>query len=230
MVQAAQSQLVINEYSCSNWNNYADNYGDYEDWIEIYNAGSSTVTLTGYFLSDNKNNPTKWMIPSGTLAPNDHQVIFCSGRDVVSGFYYHTNFRLTQTKGEQILISDPTGQILDSLTTVITQKNHSRGRTTDGSPLWSLFSTPTPNSLNSSSTPYTGYAAKPTMSLPAGFYSGSVTVSLSTPEPNITIRYTTDGSEVSSSSPVYSAPITVSITTVIRARAYSCFSQLHNTL
>ncbi len=48
----ANAQLVINEYSTANLNTVADNFGQYEDWFEIYNAGSVDVPLTGYYLSN----------------------------------------------------------------------------------------------------------------------------------------------------------------------------------
>jgi hypothetical protein len=58
---ALQAQVVINEFSCANQNTILDNFNEYEDWIELYNVGATAVDLTGYYLSDNKNNPTKWL-------------------------------------------------------------------------------------------------------------------------------------------------------------------------
>ena len=43
-------QVVINEYSASNLERYTDNYGEYEDWIELYNTGGSSVDLGGYYI------------------------------------------------------------------------------------------------------------------------------------------------------------------------------------
>ncbi len=55
------------------------------------------------------------------------------------------------------------------------------------------------------------------MSLDAGFYIGSVTVEISTNEPNSTIHYTTDGKKPNSTSPIYSSPVTINSTTVLKA-------------
>ena len=60
-------QVVINEYSASNLSNYTDNYQMEEDWIELYNQGDESINLSGYYLSDRSDEPTKWMIPSGTI-------------------------------------------------------------------------------------------------------------------------------------------------------------------
>jgi hypothetical protein len=72
------AQIVINEYSCSNLNTQLDNFNNYEDWIELYNKGNSTVNLGGYYLSDNAAQPLKWAIPeqySGT----GYLLIYASG-------------------------------------------------------------------------------------------------------------------------------------------------------
>ena len=55
------SQILINEYSAANYDTYTDNYGEYEDWIELYNTGLNTVDLNGWALSDKANNPLKWI-------------------------------------------------------------------------------------------------------------------------------------------------------------------------
>jgi gliding motility-associated-like protein len=213
------SQVLINEYSCSNMNTIADNYGDYEDWVELYNAGSSAVNLQGYYLSDNPNKPDKWMFPNVNLNAGARVLVFCSGRNTVVGSNIHTSFKLTQTKPEHIVFSSPTLQILEDITTSPTQKNHSRGRTSDGASTWSLFTTPTPNAANTN--PKIGYANKPQLSVQAGFYPSAQTVTISTSDPSLTIRYTLDGTEPTAASTLYSTPLNIATTTVVRARSFS---------
>ena len=108
------SQVFINEYSCSNLESITDNYGQYEDWIEIYNTSSSSVNIGGYYLSDNPNNLTKWQFPDGTtISSQDHLLLWCTGRDEISNNNYHVNFKLTQTKDDPdwIILSDNAGTI-----------------------------------------------------------------------------------------------------------------------
>ena len=93
----AFSQVVINEYSCSNVSGPTDAYGQREDWIELYNTTGTTIDLTGWYLSDKASNLTKWQIPSGTIAPNGFKMVFCSKRNTVNGNEYHPNFNLSQT-------------------------------------------------------------------------------------------------------------------------------------
>lgn len=214
------SQVMINEFSCSNISTLPDNFGDTPDWIELYNAGSSSVTLTGYYLSDKKSNPTKWAIPSGVTIPaGGYKLIWASGRNTVVGTNVHANFKLTQTQPEALVFADPSGSIIDSMTLKPTQSNHSRGRTTNGASTWSVFTTPTPNAANTGAKQE--YATKPIMSVNAGFYSGTQSVSITSPDAGVTIYYTTNGFTPTTSSTLYSGPITVSSNTVIRAKAFS---------
>ena len=104
----AKGQVVINEYSAANYDSFQDNYGEYEDWIEFYNTSGTPIDLNGYYLSDKATNLTKWQFPSSFIVPAGNAVIvFCSGRDEIVGANAHTNFKLTQTKGnEGIYLSD----------------------------------------------------------------------------------------------------------------------------
>ncbi len=73
--------IKINEIMSSNGSFHADEDGDYEDWVELYNAGSEPVNLEGYGLSDDISEPLKWTLPSVTLEPDDYLLIWASGKD-----------------------------------------------------------------------------------------------------------------------------------------------------
>ena len=74
------ANVVINEYSASNLTGYVDNYSLEEDWIELYNTSDQGIDLGGYHLSDESDEPMKWMIPSGTIIPaNGYKTFWCSG-------------------------------------------------------------------------------------------------------------------------------------------------------
>jgi formylglycine-generating enzyme required for sulfatase activity len=62
--------------------------------------------------------------------------------------------------------------------------------------------------------------ATPTFSPAGGTYTSTQNVSIATTTANATIRYTTNGSEPTSSSTAYSSPINVSSTTTIKAKAF----------
>ncbi len=218
-ITSLKAQVVINEYSCANISTITDNFGNYDDWIELYNSGASAVNLAGYHLSDSKGNVTKWTFPAGiTIAPSSRLLIWASGLNTVVGTNIHTSFKLTQCASEEIVFSDAAGTILDSLTILRNQGNHSRGRTTDGAATWSVFLIPTPNAANASA--FKEYEPLPVFSIAPGFYPSAQSVSITCSDATALIRYTTDGSSPSQFSTVYAGPISVTTTTVIKARAY----------
>jgi hypothetical protein len=223
------AQVVINEYCVTNVDQHADNYGEFPDWVELYNAGSTVVNLKDYGLSDNPDNPDKWIFPVNfNLPAHGYKIIWLSGRNESSLTGIHTNFKLTQTKipAESLVLSDPTGAVLEEKVLEVTQLGHSRGRTTDGSSEWSVFTSPTFGSSNNSSTPYSRYAEKPVMSMDPGFYTNSFSLTISTNELNSVIRYTTNGSEPKPTSLTVTGPLTVSTTRVMKAKTFSSDPQV----
>ena len=219
-------QIVINEYSASNLSNYTDNYGENEDWIELYNTSSSTVDLTGWYLTDKPNNLIKFQIPSGTVAAGGKIMIVCSGRDEFSGGIIHTSFKLTQTKPEEIILSDTAAIIIDQIQMVPCQLDHSRGRSSDGATTWSLFTLPSPNASNSS--PSEEYATQPSFDVDPGYHSSAISITISCPDPSTNVHYTTDGSRPDAASPIANGPIPISSTTTVRAISISSISNTPN--
>ena len=213
-------QVVINEYSCSNISGVTDAFGEQEDWIELYNTSGAAVDISGFFLSDKSGNLTKWEIPAGTSVPaNGYQMVFCSKRNTVNGAELHTNFSLTQTKNEWVILANNLGNVVDSINIVHkTKSDHSVGRSTNGAADWQLFLTPTPNAANVGGQPF--YTPTPVMDLAPGFYTGTQTVNITCAEAGADIRYTTDGSTPNVGSTLYTGPVTISTTTVLRAQAF----------
>ena len=115
-----QAQVVVNEYSCANLSQYQDDYGKFEDWIELYNTSGASADIGGFYLSDNENKPTKWQFPSGVNIPaHGFLKVYASGRnEVMNGNSFHTNFKLTQTKNspEHLVLADPAGTIINDQT------------------------------------------------------------------------------------------------------------------
>jgi gliding motility-associated-like protein len=217
------AQVVINEFSCSNKDAYLDNFGEYEDWIELYNSGATTVDISGYFLTDKRGNRGKWAFPSGTnINAGAHLRVFASSLDQNTA-PLHTNFKITQMKQEYIILSSALDtSLVDSIRIdVPVQKNHSYGRATDGANTWKIFTNPSPNSSNNNVTAYDGYALRPIFGPSPGFYTAAVSLSMNTATAGLSIRYTIDGSEPNGSSLLYNGPINISNTSLIRAKCFS---------
>jgi len=223
-----KAQVQINEYSASNLNSFVDQFQRTEDWIEIYNSSNAPVDISGWFVSDKEDNPIKWTIPSGTvLEAGDFLVFLCSGRDGKFGDEYHTNFKLSQTSGkDQIVLADATGTIVESLEMELTMVEHSRCKSTDGGSEWVVCTNPSFGSSNNDTDQYEGYTSAPAMSLPAGYYSGTQTVSITNTQPDSEIRYTLDGTNPTLDSPIYDQAITITQTQVLKAQAFSNSSSM----
>ncbi len=223
----SNAQVLINEYSCSNINTVLDAYNLRSDWMELYNAGATAVNLTGYYISDDPADLMKWQIPAVTpMNAGARKMVYFSGRgNVHAGTgQIHPDFKLRQTIGDWIILSDAGGVVVDSFKLDITQRNHSWGRTIDAGPDWGLFNVPTPNTTNNAQQTYVQYAPKVVFSQAAGFYAGTQNITLTCPDPNVTIRYTINGAAPTVASTLYTVPIVVAATTAIRAIA------IHNNL
>lgn len=140
--------LVINEFMADNDSIIADEYGDFSDWIEVYNNDIEEIYLGDKYLSDNISNPDKWLMPNMTLDPGDF-ALFWADKDTEKG-PMHTNFKLSK-EGEEIGIfdSENTGYFpLDTLHYESQLTNVSQGRYPDGGEEWRLFVHPTPGYSN----------------------------------------------------------------------------------
>ena len=139
-------KIIINEIMSSNSSAIMDDFNEYEDWIEIYNPNTSPINLSGKYLSDKRDNLTKWEFPQGmTIQPNEYKIIWCD-EDQVQG-NIHTNFRINSS-GEYIaLVAEDGISIIDSVTSPSLNENEVYARTAPEAN-WRISSTPTPGETN----------------------------------------------------------------------------------
>lgn len=169
--------VVINEYCVTNSGANTDINGNASDWVEIYNAHTSTVNLGGWYLSNERNNVFKYKIPNTfTLAVGGHGIIWLTGKNTVYTYpitgakEHHANFDITQCKSQWLILSSQQGVLRDSIFVRPTQYGHYRTRELGtynaiGNVAWRVstlntFATPNPtNTLN-----YKDYLPTPTFS------------------------------------------------------------------
>jgi hypothetical protein len=109
----AYDVVVINELMPVNKTTVTDNYGQYDDWIELFNLSSSTKDFSGYYLSDSKSKNTKWQFPQGTsIAGNGYLIIWADADTTQVGL--HANFKLSSS-GEGAVLSKPDKTIIDKV-------------------------------------------------------------------------------------------------------------------
>jgi hypothetical protein len=224
---AQSSTLFINEILVGNASTNLDtDYYNYSSWIEIYNAGASAVDLKNYslsYLDFEAPAPVVWKIPVTVSVPaNGYVLLWVDEQNSTN----HASFEMDM-RGQEISLLNPSDVVLDSVTYdmrigSVLLPDISFGRQTDGSGTLTYFDQPTPGASNTT----TGFvspslAAAPTFSPPGGFYAGNQSVTLSTSETGAEIRFTTDGSIPTPLSSLYTAPISVTGSTIVRARTFS---------
>ena len=142
--------LTINEIMASNSTTIVDEFGEYDDWIEIYNAGSTDINLAGYYLSDSPTDPRLWQIPSTnpaeTTVPAGGFLLLWADKDKEQGAH-HLEFKLSAA-GESVLLSSPSGNLIDEVTFMEQNNDVSYGSIDDGGNQYQIFYNPTPNASN----------------------------------------------------------------------------------
>lgn len=128
---AAAGDIVINEFMPSNQFYTEDDNGENEDWIELYNTTSDAKSLFGLYLSDDYSNPNKFALPNVILPANGYIVVWAD-EDASSNAYIHANFKLSGG-GEQLMLSNATGIVLDSISYGTMNADVSLGRCPNGS-------------------------------------------------------------------------------------------------
>ena len=142
----------INEFMASNVRAVPDPAdGDYDDWFELYNAGTNEVDLSGYYLTDDLENPTKYRIPAGTRIPPGGFLLVWADEETHQtqpGGPLHVNFKLSKA-GEALGLFAPDGTLVDGFHFGPQQDDVSQGRFPDGAdlPLYDL-TRPTPGGPN----------------------------------------------------------------------------------
>jgi Lamin Tail Domain len=122
-------KLVINEFMAKNVNAVADQDGEFNDWVEIYNGSMASINLQGYFLTDNASNETKWAFPDISIAANGYLIVWTDGDSLQSGV--HTNFKLS-ADGEELTLYSPDTISLDFIKYGTQVSNATIGRFPNG--------------------------------------------------------------------------------------------------
>lgn len=142
--------VVINEFCARNDAANADEMGEFDDWIEIYNTSDTIVQFDGLYLSDDFETPTKWALPTGQgIDGFGFALVWADGTPEQGD--HHTSFKLSGT-GEPLAIYyvedgyDPVR--VDAIEFQAQAPDTSSARVPDGTLTWVPGSTPTPNASN----------------------------------------------------------------------------------
>ena len=217
----ANAKLVINELMQSNIDCIMDDLNEFPDsWVELYNTGPESVNLTDYSIGISMNKEKAYHLPARIMKAGEYIVVYCD--KVASGL--HTSFRLESgNNGEVYLFKG--GEIEDCVIKMKKQPapNIAFGRTTDGASSWGYQLTPTPGEANCGETS-NNILGSPVFSQPGRVSQSRFSLKLTLPEgtPEGTeIRYTINGKEPTESSTLYTSPIFIYKTTVVRATLFN---------
>ena len=120
-----------------------------EDWIELFNAGTECVDLSGLGLSDDKSDPSKWTFPAETtLESGAYLLVYADDGASSSDGKLHATFKLSST-GEELQLAGPKGTVVvDAVTFPALDPDQSYGRLPDGTGAFQTLSSPTPGAAN----------------------------------------------------------------------------------
>lgn len=227
----SSSPVIITEFAASNGGETADEDGDYADWIELYNRSSVPQDLEGWTLTDDPTQPDKWTFRSLKLDGGEYLIVFASGknrrtvREDEGRPYAHTNFRLEADGGFLGLYSPTSRRFLDAseYSYPVQYPGVSYGvlpGESVRSETMRHFEHATPGAENDASAAWVGVLEPVTLSVPHGVYSEPLTLSMSHPDPQAQIRYTTDGSIPTVDSTLYTDTLHIQSTTPLRVAAF----------
>ena len=185
---------IISEIVTSNATTLTDEDGDRPDWIELHNPTRTAIDLTGYHLSDDPAQPTRWPLPPITLEPEDHLVVFASGKDrrAASG-ELHTNFRIAQADEPVLLVGPQGATIADQLEPGPIPRNASYGRHPQHPDRTCYYAFPTPGAANGTEC-FDRDLGAPSLSANTGFYEAPFQLEITGSDPDASIYYTLNGS------------------------------------
>ena len=225
-VDEPEQAPFISEFLAAPNASYLDEDGDGEDWVEISNPNNIALNLEGFSLTDDPAQPAMWPFPAVTLPAQGRLVVFASGKDRrTPGLPLHTNFSL-KAGGEYLAMVGRDGvSVLSQFpanypdTLVFSKQAQGKSYGLDAAGLARFFNPPTPGNINGPG--FTGVVEDTSFSVKRGFFTTPQNVEITSLTPGAVIRYTTNSTvPTATTGLVYTGPIPVITTTVLRAAAF----------
>jgi len=216
-VKGQPPTVRINEFMAYNQTTLADEDGDYSDWIEIYNPTSAAVNLWGWALSDDPGVPHQWMFPDIKIEANSYLLVFASGKNrAVPGSELHANFKLNGSGEYLVLMNNVNVAVSEFTPSFPLQLDDVSYGYYDGT--YISFNEPTPGADNQLSGSL--LLLPPEFNMDHGFHETAFELEISSDVDGADIYYTTDGSIPATDNGIlYSGPVNIDVTTVIRVAA-----------
>ncbi len=224
---------VISEFQAANATGLRDEEGETADWIEVWNPSPETLALDRWALTDDFREPNKWRFPAVQLGPGEFLVVFATGKNRTNpAAALHTNFRLDPSGEYLALVEYQSDRAAHEFLPKYPRQiaNFSFGLTgdtfdriepdnaTDLRGATFLLS-PSPGVPNSDA--LLGLVDDTRFSRQRGIYTNAFPLAITSKTPDAQVRFTVDGSTPSlTNGMVYTSPIEIGDTTVVRAAAF----------
>ena len=208
----AHGALVINEAVLYNLD-YYEQHHEFYDWVELKNCSDAPLNLADYYLTDSLKDPCQFQLPEITLQPDELYIVFCSGdSSLTTRHCTHAPFAVS-AEGEVLYLFSSDGSLSDRMFIHDTPYGGSYGRLSDGAGFY-YFDRPSPEKENSGG--YRSIAALPETGVPQGVYNDIDELEVALLGEG-QIYYTLDGSVPDRESLLYTEPLVLDQTTIIRA-------------
>ena len=191
-VSAQTASLQINEICPSNIDQWVDPSFNYGGWVELYNPTSTTIDITGWYLSDKRDKLQKARVTQTTSVP---------AKGFMTLWFDHYNKWSKKTidmkldcDGGKLYLSDAQGNLVASLEYPEAISRCSWARTKDGGNVWNYCADPSPGKTNEGRKYASKRLEEPEIDIPSQVFSSSKISWKVTIPRGCTLRYTTDGS------------------------------------
>ncbi|MDZ7372147.1 MAG: CotH kinase family protein, partial [candidate division KSB1 bacterium] len=218
LISSLSAQVVINEVCPANLSGPRDEFGERDDWIELYNAGNRSVELAGWWISDNPKSPRKHRLDGLILPPHSRLLLWADGQPEQGPA--HLSFKLARS-GEQLVLTSTEG-IAAQFSYSELPPDQSYGRSPDGEDRLLIFPTPTPGLPNPS---IDQLLKKPYILPQGGVFSEPQWIRMSSEDANAELYFTLDGSPPdptrnSNAVQRYTVPFLLDSLAVVQVRAF----------
>ena len=145
---SSKSPVRLNEVLPSNSKNCADEVGERDDWVELFNTSDLAVDLAGYSLTNDTASPRKSVVPEGVSIKARSALLFWADGTPDQG-KTHLTFKLS-SKAEEVVLYDADERQVDLYRWTDAYSDVSFARVPDGTGEFVRCALPTCGEDNSS--------------------------------------------------------------------------------